>query len=116
MPGVRTSYAKRWLPIALCCVPGLGAATFLGVGLLTDGVVMGPSLQGPAAIVVLAVALLACPLGMGVMLSWSRRRQAQSMPASESEVCCDPGMLVKSFGQWKASDQRQVSTTEGIET
>lgn len=84
--------SRSWLPIALCCVPGVAL-----VGLLVGGLVLGGTAAGilgsPWALGILAVAILACPLAMG----WAvlqRARQAPALGAARTALeCCPPESL-----------------------
>jgi hypothetical protein len=77
---------RRWLPIGLCCLPGIAAVTIIGIGLIVGKAAFGASLGGPLGLGLIALALLACPLGMGLMM-WRGRHAA---PGSSSDMmnCC----------------------------
>ena len=80
---------KQWLPIGLCCVPGLAIAAFVGVSILLGGASIGAGLGGPLRLGLLALALLACPLGMGVT-TWLNKRNAPE-GLTNNMACCAPG-------------------------
>ena len=79
---------RRWLPIGLCCLPGIAAVTMIGVGLIIGEAAFGASLGGPLGLGLIALALLACPLGMGLMM-W-RGRNTASGNSSGMMSCCAP--------------------------
>lgn len=74
---------KHWLSMALCCVPMLAAPLlFVLAG------AMGWRI-GVFGVIVTALAVLACPLGMGLMM-WQMARHthaeaAPTMPRAHSE-------------------------------
>ena len=80
---------KKWLPIGLCCVPGIAIAAFVGLSILLGGASVGAGLGGPLRLGVLALALLACSLGMGLM-TWLNKRNA-SGGMTNHMACCAPG-------------------------
>jgi len=79
---------RRWLPIGLCCLPGIVAVTMIAIGLIVGEAAFGASLGGPLGLGLIALALLACPLGMGLMM-WRDRSMA---PGNSSGMmsCCAP--------------------------
>lgn len=79
---------RRWLPIGLCCLPGIAAVTIIGIGLIVGEAAFGASLGGPLGLGLIALALLACPLGMGLMM-W-RGRSMASGNSSGMMNCCAP--------------------------
>lgn len=87
---------RKWLPIALCCLPGVAVAAAVGLGLTLGGAAFGTWLGGRLGAGLLALAVLACPLGMGLTM-W-RQRAASQKPASAGNApaladCCAPGRL-----------------------
>jgi hypothetical protein len=80
---------KKWLPFGLCCVPGLVIATVVGASVLLGGATFGVGLGGPRGIGILALAILACPLSMGLMM-W-RGNRGGSSGTMNSMPCCAPG-------------------------
>lgn len=80
---------RKWLPIALCCLPGVVAAAAVGLSFAIGGTAFGASLGGPLGFGLIALAMLACPLSMGLMM----RRGARQNPVSNRRVtnCCVPG-------------------------
>ena len=81
---------RQWLPMALCCLPGILAAALIGVGAVALG---GASLSGPLGLGLIALAVLACPLSMGLMM-WRNSKQNSSHAAGHAPVmadCCMPG-------------------------
>ena len=86
---------RQWLPIALCCVPGIAVAVIVGVGLAAGGAALGTSFGGPLGLAIIGLAVLACPLSMGLMML-RRRRSGQNSArgggaSSTMADCCLPG-------------------------
>lgn len=79
---------RRWLPIGLCCLPGLAIAAFVGASVLLGGATFGVGLGGPLGFAIIALALLACPLSMGLMMRRSNRSASAS--TMSSMACCAP--------------------------
>jgi len=79
---------RRWLPIALCCLPGVAIVAVVGIGAAIGGV----SLSGPLGLALIALAMLACPVSMGLMMM---RRGSNPKSASQGSHtmadCCAPG-------------------------
>ena len=48
---------RKWLPIALCCVPGIAVAVIVGVGLAAGGAALGASFGGPLGLVLIGLAV-----------------------------------------------------------
>ena len=86
---------RKWLPIALCCVPGIAIAGIVGVGLAAGGAALGTSLGGPLGLVLIGLAVLACPASMGLMMLRQRGSDENSARAggasSTMADCCLPG-------------------------
>ena len=59
---------RRWITIALCCLPGVAIAAIIGVGIAFGGAAVGASLGGPLGIGLIVLAALACPIAMGLMM------------------------------------------------
>ncbi len=59
---------KQWLPIILCCLPGLGLIAIVGF----SSAALGAAVNGPLGVGLLTLALLACPLSM-VWMTWRGR-------------------------------------------
>ena len=80
---------KRWLPLAICCLPGVIVA------LAIVGASLGLTLDGPlSGLVVLAV--LACPLTMFLILA-RRARADHDRPTGGAMIagcCVSPDYLV----------------------
>lgn len=75
--------AKRWLPMALCCIPVvvIGVLAAMGAGLFGNGRVF--TMDGNA-IFLLAMGL-ACPIGMGLMMWLMNRQMSQHMEPLSSD-------------------------------
>ena len=63
------SSLKRWLPIALCCLPGIALAVAIGVGLSASGVAVAGWLGSGLRV----LPIVACPVAMGLMMWWMSR-------------------------------------------
>ncbi len=86
---------RKWMPIALCCLPGIAVAAVVGIGLTLGGAAFGTWLGGPLGLGLIALAMLACPISMG----WTMRRRLGSHQNSTDVAshsiplanCCLPG-------------------------
>jgi hypothetical protein len=76
---------KKWMPVALCCVPGVAVAAIVGVGAILGGA----WLNGPIGTGLIAIGVLACPISHAVMM---RRmgHNAESGAATTTTDCCAP--------------------------
>jgi hypothetical protein len=81
---------KRWLPIGLCCLPGLAIAAIIGASVLLGGATFGMRLGGPLGVAILALAFLACPLSMGFM-TWRSNRNMPAVANQATATCCAHG-------------------------
>ena len=83
---------KRWLPISLCCLPGVAivAVVWLGVA-ISDA-----SLAGPLRLGLIALTMLACPVSMGLMMRRGSNRDGVSGEARMMADCCAPDSQVSS--------------------
>ncbi len=85
---------RKWLPIALCCVPGIAIAGLVGIGLAVGGTALGATFGGPLGVAVIGVAVLACPASMGLMMLRQRRSSEKSGGAAGAPLatmdCCLP--------------------------
>ena len=68
------SRMKRWLPIALCCLPGVAVAVIVGISAAFSGALLNP----PLRLGLIALAMLACPLSMGLMMRHASHRDSAS--------------------------------------
>jgi hypothetical protein len=68
---------KHWLPMALCCLPGVAVGVLLGVGTIFFG--NGRVYSMDANSIFLLVMGLACPIGMGLMM-WLMNKQMSHQP------------------------------------
>lgn len=82
---------RRWLPIALCCLPGAAIAAIV-IGIAAGGSVFGASFGGPLGLGLIALAMLACPVSMGLIMM-RRGSNQKSAPNSSHAMadCCAPG-------------------------
>ncbi len=84
---------SKWLPIALCCVPGIAIAAIVGIGIVLGGAAFGasPLGSGPLGIGIVALAALACPLSMGLMMMRGMKQKSATGSAQMIADCCAPG-------------------------
>ena len=83
---------RKWMPIALCCLPGVAVAAIIGIGIAAGGAAVGASLGGPLGIGLIVLAALACPLSMYLMMR--PRGSSQNATPNGSQLtadCCAPG-------------------------
>jgi len=85
---------RKWLPVALCCVPGIALAGLVGIGLAVGGTALGATFGGPLGLAVIGVAVLACPASMGLMMLRQRASGEKSGGAAGASLatmdCCLP--------------------------
>lgn len=81
---------KKWLPIALCCVPAVAIAAVVGIGIVVGGAAFGASFGGTWSLGLVALALLACPLHMGWMMWRVQRQNGASGRSASAANCCPP--------------------------
>lgn len=81
---------RRWLPIALCCLPGVVIATVVGISIAAGGAVFGTALGGPLGLGLIALALLVCPLSMGLMMWRTAQQHGASGQGVIVDACCTP--------------------------
>src|SRR6266849_3001127 len=85
---------RKWLPIALCCLPGIAIVGLVGIGLAAGGTALGATFGGPLGLAVIGLAVLACPVSMGLMMLRQRSSGAKSGRAAGAslamEDCCLP--------------------------
>ena len=89
---------KKWMPIALCCLPGVAIAVIIGVGIALGGAAVGASLGGPLGIGLIVLAALACPLSMYLVMT-RQRGSSQNTTSNDSQMtadCCVPGQETSS--------------------
>ncbi len=84
---------RKWMPIALCCLPGVAVAAIVGMGIAFGGAAFGTALGGPLGLGLLVLATLACPVSMGLMMMRQRGAGQSSAPGSSATMmdCCLPG-------------------------
>jgi hypothetical protein len=86
---------RKWLPIALCCLPGIALAGLVGIGLAAGGTAFGAAFGGPVGLTVIGLAVLACPASMGLMMLRQRRSDKKPGRAASTSLtvadCCLPG-------------------------
>lgn len=81
---------KRWLSVGLCCLPGMALVAVLGIGAIAGGATFDSTLQGPIGLGLIGLAVLACPLSMGLMMLRNRDMAHSGEPANIAD-CCLPG-------------------------
>ncbi len=82
---------QKWMPIALCCLPGVAIAAAIGIGIAVGGAAVGVSLGGPLGVGLIVLAALACPVSM----YWMMRPHGSSQEATSNSSqmmadCCVP--------------------------
>ena len=86
---------RKWLLIALCCLPGIAIAGLVGIGLAAGGAALGAGFGGPLGLALIGLAVLACPASMGLMMLRQRRSGEKSGGAAGAPLvtmdCCLPG-------------------------
>ncbi len=92
---------KRWLPIALCCLPGIAVAAIVGVGIAGGGAILG----GPLGLGLITLAILACPLSMGWMMRGTNRNTA-SRDSTMMADCCMPSEATSASSEAGSSADR----------
>ena len=84
---------QKWMPIALCCLPGVLIAAIIVIGIAVGGAAVGASLSGPLGIGLIVLATLACPLSMYLMMT-RQGGSSQKATLNGSQLtadCCVPG-------------------------
>lgn len=84
------SKMKRWLPIAICCLPGVLMVTIVGISLAVGGATFGAFTSGPIGLGLIAVAVLACPLSMALMMRHKSNQKPASGGSQTMADCCRP--------------------------
>ena len=99
---------KRWLPFALCCLPGVAAAAVIGIGAVVGGAAVGAFLNGPLGFGLLVLAMLACPVSMGLMMRHGAKQNTASGDSVTLADCCLPGEAapVSEAGSERLADLR----------
>lgn len=80
---------RKWVPIALCCLPGVAIAAIIGVGIALRGAVVGASLGGPLSIGLIVLSVLACPLSMYLMMWMMNKNMGSDSHQSMSGTDAD---------------------------
>ena len=84
---------QKWIPIALCCLPGVTIAAIVGVSIASGGAAVSAFLSGPLGVSLIVLAALACPLSMYLMMT-RQCGSSQSTTPNGSQLmtdCCAPG-------------------------
>ena len=84
---------RKWMPIALRCLPGVAIAAIFGISIAVGGPAVGASLGGPLGTGLIVSAALACPLCMYWMMT-RQRGSSQKVTLNSSQMmtdCCAPG-------------------------
>ena len=111
---------RKWMPIALCCLPGVAIAAILGIGIAVGGAAVGASLGGPLGIGLIVLAALACPLSMYLMMT-RQRGLSQNATSNRSQLmadCCAPGEetssdRLESLRTQRESLERELAAMQG---
>jgi hypothetical protein len=89
-----TRSISRWIPIALCCVPGVIATILIGAGIAVGGAAFSGFFSGPLGLGLTVLVLLACPLTMGLMMKRASKQNVLSRKSAMMTDCCVPGQQV----------------------
>ena len=94
-----SSKSRQWLPIALCCLPGVALAGIWGISLIVGGAAVGAFWSGPLGLGMISAAMLACPFSMGLTMWRPRQSRLNSATTSltQTVVCCLPGETLAAF-------------------
>ena len=79
---------RKWLPIALCCLPGVAVAAIVGVSIALGGATVSASLGGPLGIGLIVLAALSCPLSMYLLMT-RQRGSGQKVTSNSSQLTAD---------------------------
>lgn len=82
---------RRWLPIALCCLPSIAIVAIVGIGILLGGAAFGAFIGSPLGIGLIALALLVCPMSMTLMMRRNMNRDGSASDSPRMADCCMPG-------------------------
>lgn len=93
-----TRSISRWLPIALCCVPGVMAVILIGGGVAVGGAAFSGFFSEPLGLGLTVLALLACPITMGLIMKQGSKRKEVSGKSAIMADCCLPGEPVSTIG------------------
>jgi len=110
---------RKWIPIALCCLPGVAVAAIVGVGIAAGGAALGTGLGGPLGIGLIVLAALACPLSMGLIMM-RQRGSSQKTASNSSQLmadCCapeeeTPGGRVAALRAQRESLERELASMQ----
>ena len=105
------AWPERWLPLA-CCMPGLGVAVLVGVGLAAAGPLLGLS-AGTPALAGLVVMGLACPLNKLILVLVLRRQASCPMPVRRRPGEAEP---LAALRQENARIGRQISALRSADS
>ena len=63
---------RKWMPIALCCLPGIAVAAIVGVSIALGSATVSASMSGPLGIGLIVLAALSCPMSMYFLMTRQR--------------------------------------------
>ena len=94
-----TTRSRKWLPIALCCLPGVTVAAIVGISLIVGGAAVGALWGGPLGLGLISLAMLACPVSMGLLIWHQRQSSPDSARKNVTPIvnCCLPGETLAAF-------------------
>jgi hypothetical protein len=78
---------KRWLPIGLCCLPGVALVALIGIRGIAGGATVNNALQGPLGLGLIGLAVVACPLSMGLVMLANRNKAHADKPENVANCC-----------------------------
>lgn len=81
----KSNQVNPWMPLALCCVPGVAVAAIVGVGAILGGAWV----SGPIGTGLITLGVLACPVSHAVLM---RRMSLNAQPGDATRMadCCAP--------------------------
>ncbi len=78
---------KRWMPIALCCLPAVAIAVVIGIEMAVGGA-LGGVFNGTDVGLILMI-LLVCPLSM-LWMMWRMQKRDAAGKSAGMVACCLP--------------------------
>lgn len=97
---------RNWLPMLLCLLPAIAVGALVGLSLFAGDAAFRTAVGGPVGLTLVALTILVCPVGMGLML-W-RRHASTRGPLSgiaPTMACCLPGEETPPSATWSGNDR-----------
>lgn len=99
---------RKWIPIALCCLPGIAIVAILGFGILLGGAAFRTFIGAPLGLGLIALALLACPISMALIMRRQMNRDGAASDSSRMADCCLPGETLAVSGIDSQADRLAI--------